>query len=70
MIGEISIDGVFVPSLLVWALIAFLLNLALRRLLSATGVYRFVWHRALFDAALYVILLAVVVAVSARILEP
>jgi len=30
----------------------------LRRLLSAVGFYRFVWHRALFDAALFVILLA------------
>jgi protein AaeX len=70
MIGEISIGGVFVPSLLLWALIAFILNVGLRRVLSAVGFYRFVWHRALFDAALFVILLACVVGVSSSLLEP
>jgi protein AaeX len=70
MIGEISIAGVFVPSLLIWAVIAVALNAGLRRLLGAVGFYRFVWHRALFDAALFVILLAGVVALSAVFLEP
>jgi len=70
MIGEISIGGVFVPSLLIWALIAFVLNVVLRRILSAIGFYRLVWHRALFDTALFVILLAIVVALSAQFLEP
>ncbi len=70
MIGEISIGGVFVPSLLIWALIAFMLNVALRRFLYAVGFYRLVWHRPLFDTALFVILLAVVVAVSTQFLEP
>jgi hypothetical protein len=70
MIGEMSIGGVFVPSLLIWALIAFALNITLRRLFYAIGFYRFVWHRALFDAATFVILLAGVVALSAQILEP
>jgi hypothetical protein len=70
MIGEISIGGVFVPSLLIWALVAFVLNLALRRVLTAVGFYRLVWHRPLFDAALFVILLAAVVALSTQLLEP
>jgi len=70
MIGEIGIGGVFVPSLLIWALIAFVLNLALRRVLAAVGFYRLVWHRPLFDAALFVILLGIVVALSAQFLEP
>ncbi len=70
MIGEISLGGVFVPSLLIWALVAFVLNVVLRRVLYAVGFYRLVWHRPLFDAALFVILLAVVVALSAQILEP
>ncbi len=70
MIGEISIGGVFVPSLLIWALIAFVLNVVLRRALYAVGFYRLVWHRPLFDAALFVILLAIVVAVSTKLLEP
>ncbi len=70
MIGEISIGGVFIPSLLIWALIAFVLNVVLRRLLYAVGFYRLVWHRPLFDTALFVILLAAVVAVSTQYLEP
>jgi hypothetical protein len=28
-----------------------------RRLLAATGLYRWVWHPALFDMALYLLLL-------------
>jgi hypothetical protein len=70
MIGEISIGGVYVPSLLIWGLIALALNMVLRRLLAAVGFYRLVWHRALFDLALFVIVLAGVVGVSARLLEP
>jgi hypothetical protein len=70
MIGEISIGGVYVPSLLLWALIAFVLNVGLRRILAVTGFYRLVWHRALFDTALFVILLACVVGVSSSLLEP
>ncbi|MDE2517404.1 MAG: DUF1656 domain-containing protein [Rhodospirillales bacterium] len=69
MIGEISFGGVYVPSLLIWALIAFLLNFVLRRVLYALGFYRLVWHRALFDTALFVILLAVVVEISIRVLQ-
>jgi hypothetical protein len=32
--------------------------------LAWTGFYRFVWHRPLFDLALYVVLLGVVVSVA------
>jgi hypothetical protein len=70
MIGEISFGGVYVPSLLLWGTFAFALNFALRRILAATGFYRFVWHRALFDLATFVILLGCVVAVSTLVLEP
>jgi Protein of unknown function (DUF1656) len=70
MIGEISIAGVFIPSLLIWGLVAFALNLVLRRVLAMTGFYRLVWHRALFDAALYAIVLACVASVAAGLLEP
>ncbi len=70
MIGEMSLGGVLVPSLLIWGLIAFALNQLLRRVLSAIGFYRLVWHRALFDTALFVILLAGVVGVSSSYLEP
>jgi protein AaeX len=68
MIGEFDIYGVYFPAFAVYAAIAFALQLAIKRLLDAYGVYRFVWHRALFDLAMYVILLGVVTAAAAIIL--
>ena len=63
MNGEFAIDGVFLSSVLVSAVIALAAAFVLRRLLSWAGAYRFVWHPALFDTALFVILWAAVVAV-------
>jgi len=63
MIGELDIDGVFLSSVLVSAVIALAISFPLRRLLAKVGAYRFVWHPALFDTALFVILWAVVVTV-------
>lgn len=63
MIGEFAIDGVFLSSVLVSAVIALVASFVLRRALSKVGAYRFVWHPALFDTALFVILWAVVVTV-------
>ena len=68
MIGEFDIYGVYFPAFAVFAAIAFVLQLAIRRLLEAFGLYRFFWHRALFDVAIYVILLAAVTAAAAAIL--
>jgi protein AaeX len=68
VIGEFDIYGVYFPAFAVFAAIAFVLQLAIRRLLGAFGLYRFFWHRALFDVAIYVILLAAVTAAAAAIL--
>ena len=69
MIGEFDIYGVYFPAFAVFTAIAFLLQvIVINRLLDATGFYRLVWHRALFDLAIYVILLGVVTAAGATIL--
>jgi hypothetical protein len=68
--AEFGIGGVFIPALLVWAAIALLLSILLRRLLAACGFYRLVWHRALFDLALTVILLGGTVEVASRVFGP
>jgi hypothetical protein len=60
MIGEIDICGVLFPPLLVWVGIALLLSMLLRRLFAAAGLYRFIWHRPLFDLSLLVILTGLV----------
>ena len=68
MIGEFDIYGVYFPAFAVFAAIAFLLQILIIRPLNAVGFYRLVWHRALFDLAMYVILLGVVTAAGANIL--
>ncbi|PZQ61890.1 MAG: DUF1656 domain-containing protein [Sphingomonas taxi] len=57
MIGEINVAGVFVSPLLPCMLVAFVVHLALSRLLARLDAYRFVWNRPLFDLSLYLILL-------------
>jgi hypothetical protein len=57
MTGEVSLGGVFVPTLLVSALAALALAFALSRLIAAFGLYRFVAYRALVDLSLFVLLL-------------
>jgi protein AaeX len=68
VIGELDIYGVYVPIFVVVAAVAFLLQILLKRVLDACGMYRFLWHRALFDLAIYVILLGLVTAAAASIL--
>ncbi|MEW6340494.1 MAG: DUF1656 domain-containing protein [Pseudomonadota bacterium] len=68
MIGEIDIFGVFVPSVLVLMFVAYLINLVLRKLLAGIGFYRFVWHRAIFDLSIYVLVLGLVAIVSHRLI--
>lgn len=57
MIGDINIFGVFLPTALVLMLLAYLIYLPVQRLLNALHLYRLVWHRALFNIALYAALL-------------
>jgi hypothetical protein len=62
MISEFDVNGVFLSPVLVSAVLAYVASLVVRRLLSLAGAYRAVWHPALFDAALFVVLWAVVAA--------
>lgn len=62
MSGEMAIDGVYLPTLLVLAVIAILPTFLVRRLILHWDLYRFVWHRALFDIALYIVVLGAMAA--------
>lgn len=64
MIGELDLFGVFLPELLVWMLVTYGIQFVLGRWIARTGIYRIVWHRSLFDLALYIVLLGLVVFVS------
>ncbi|KMO29307.1 membrane protein [Methylobacterium tarhaniae] len=65
--ADIDLYGAFVPALLVWALLAFLVSLVVRRLIGALGLYRLVWHRPLFDLCLYLVCLGGVVSLAGRL---
>ncbi len=69
MLAEINLFGLFVNAGLVSALFAGVLLVPLRRLLSAVGAYRLVWHPPLVDLALFVLLWGLVVY-SIGALEP
>lgn len=70
MVGEIDVHGVLVAPLLLWMLLAYLLAAALGRALSRIGFYRLVWHPALFNFALYVVLVGGVVALVSSGVSP
>jgi hypothetical protein len=60
---ELNFGGVFVPAALIWAAAAFSLSSLIGRVLSRIGFYNFVWHRALFDFSLFVILWGAISAI-------
>ncbi len=64
MIGEASFYGLFVPWLMLLCGITLAAQWLVRRALGALGVYRWVWHPALFDTALFVLLLYAVSCVA------
>ena len=66
---EIDLFGVMVPSLLLWAILAYVLAGVVRKVFARTGLYRHVWHRALFDFAIYVCLLGSIVYCSKEYLS-
>ncbi|WP_102226495.1 DUF1656 domain-containing protein [Acidimangrovimonas sediminis] len=59
---SVNIYGVFVPALLIYILGGLVLAWGIRRLMTVAGLYRLVWHPALFDLAVIVIATGVVFA--------
>jgi uncharacterized membrane protein len=64
MTYELDLFGVLVPSLLLWSVIAFVLARIASRLIARAGLYRRIWHPALFDFALFICLVASLVFAS------
>jgi len=67
MIGEASFYGLYVPWLMLLCGVTLGVLWVVRRALGTLGVYRWVWHPALFDTALYVLLLYVVSRVASLV---
>jgi protein-S-isoprenylcysteine O-methyltransferase Ste14 len=62
MIAELNLGGVYLSTIVATALLAFIIAALVRKALGQTGLYRHVWHPALFDAALFVLLWAAITA--------
>lgn len=67
MIGELSLYGIYVPWLLLLSLFALAASRMLSHLLGRFGFYRLVWHPALFDFALFVIVLGALSFLSSNL---
>jgi hypothetical protein len=64
VIREINIEGVLFPPILAYMLAATIPWLLSKRALAMLRIYDFVWHAPLFNTALYVIWLAVLMALT------
>ncbi|SEJ99526.1 Protein of unknown function [Sphingobium sp. AP50] len=57
MTGEIALGGIFIPTLLLLALVALVLAWVVTRLIGAAGLYRFLAYRAAVDLSIFVLIL-------------
>lgn len=57
MLTDLDIYGVYLPGFFAIMLAAYLASVALRFVAGRLGLYAYVWHRALFDLAVYVLIL-------------
>jgi hypothetical protein len=53
MIEEVRIFGIYMPSPLLWAVLAAVLTFMIRPLLVRIPLHRVLWHPALLDLALF-----------------
>jgi hypothetical protein len=58
---EINLFGVYVAPIAIILVIAWLVLLPVRRLVNRFGLLRHVWHPALFEFAIYLIVVSVIV---------
>lgn len=63
---EINLLGVYVAPISVMLVAAWLILMPLRRAANHFGLWRFVWHPALFEFAIYMIVLSSIVLTVAR----
>lgn len=54
MPGDIAVFGVYIPPIVIVFVLGAILTWLLDRVLASTGLYRFVWHLALFRASLLI----------------
>lgn len=62
----VEVLGFYLPPAMIWALAVLVPYALVRLVLSRAGLYRFVWHRGLFNLALYVAMLGGAVWLGSR----
>jgi len=60
MIKEINLFGIYIAPFAGYMFAAFILFLPVRYYFDRIQLQKFVWHRALFDMAVYIIILSVI----------
>jgi hypothetical protein len=60
MLKEVNLDGIFVAPFALDLFIALLVFLPLRTAFDRYAVQRWVWHRPLFDIAIFVIIVSLI----------
>lgn len=63
MMGENDLFGVYLNSELVTSMLALVLTYGVHRLLVLLGLHRRVWHRPLFETALFMIIWGAILTV-------
>lgn len=61
MITEINIGGVYLAPIVLYVIIAIPIFVVLRMVLTGIGFWRVVWHPALFETALYLSILSLLI---------
>jgi hypothetical protein len=69
MTYEVDLFGALVPSLLLWSVVAFVIARIASKLIARAGLYRRIWHPALFDFSLFICVVASLVFTSKELLS-
>jgi protein AaeX len=64
--AEIDLLGVYVAPISPMLVAAWMVTIALRRIVARFGLLRLVWHPALFEFSIYMIVLSSMVLITAR----
>ncbi|GLR91709.1 DUF1656 domain-containing protein [Bradyrhizobium iriomotense] len=64
---ELDLFGVLIPTLLLWSVVAYVLARIVSKLIARIGLYRWIWHPALFDFAMFICLVTGLVLGSAEL---
>jgi hypothetical protein len=63
---EIDLFGVYVAPMSLMMIAAWFVTIAMRRIANRFGLLRYVWHPALFEFSVYLIVLSSITLIAAR----